>query len=108
MFAIVDIGASGAPTISRAQGIASVARNSAGLYTITLQDKYNALMHVSVEQLLASGPLDAPIHKLVSEDVDGVKTIVIQFYAIDNSTATDPDNGAKLLIKISCRNATAN
>lgn len=35
LWAVVAIGASGAPTLTRGKGISSVVRNSAGKYTVT-------------------------------------------------------------------------
>lgn len=101
----VAIGASGAPTLSRALGVASMVRNSAGNYTITLQDKWNLLMNVEVMQVQASGAMAAPLVNVVSESVASNKTIVIQCRDAAGAAA-DPDNGNTLLIHIILRNTT--
>lgn len=97
----VAVGATGAPTLSTAnsKGIASIARNSAGRYTITLQDKYQKLLMVDATILLASG-LPAPQEfAIVSQAVtNSTPTVVVQFSAA--GVATDPDNGATLYLQI--------
>lgn len=100
------IGASGAPTLSTtdAKGVTSITRNSAGRYTIVLQDTYPALMHAQVIVMNATASA-APIVQLVSEDVVGAATVVIQ--CLDAAgAAADPDNGATLLMSMSLRNVT--
>jgi hypothetical protein len=103
LYADVSIGASGAPTLVRGLGVASIARNSQGLYTITLQDKYNRLMHAHVAILSASAQdLDA---QLQSEDVDNAKTIVVRTQ--DSAAAVqDPSSGSRLLIRIEVKNSS--
>ncbi len=105
-FCKIAIGGTGAPTLSRAKGVASITRNSPGLYTIVLQDRSAALLHVSNQAISGSSAQAAPLMTVVSEDVNSAnKTVVIQFRAIDNSTATDPASGEVLLIKIAvCNN----
>jgi len=104
LFADIAIGASGAPTLSKGLGIASVARVSAGLYDITLQDKYIRLMQCSVSQMVAAAQDINP--QLVSEDVDGTKVIRVRF--IDSSEAeTDPDSGSRILVRIDLKNSSA-
>jgi hypothetical protein len=99
----VAIGATGAPTLSRGKGVASIVRNSAGNYTITLNDSYNALLNVIPQFVAASGPA-APLVSVVSESVDSAKTIVIQCADIAEA-ATDPANGETLLLTLSLANA---
>jgi hypothetical protein len=60
-------------------------------------------MSVSVVQLVASAQ-DLNF-QLVSEDVDGVKTIVIR--CTTDATATDPSSGSKLLIRIDLKNSSS-
>lgn len=97
------IGASGAPTLTEGLGVASIVRDSQGIYTITLQDKYNRLMNASVSILSASAQ---DLHaQLQSEDVDGAKTIVLR---TQDSTAAvqDPSSGSRLLIEINLKNSS--
>lgn len=110
IFMKVNIGASGAPTIptSSAKGVTSITRNSAGLYTIVLQQTYNRLLDVNVQSISGSSAQAAPMVTVVSETVAtaATKNIVLQFRAIDNSTATDPASGEVLLIRFALRNAS--
>lgn len=103
----VTFGASGAPTLDSNTdgGIASITRNSAGRYTIVLQDVYNKLMGVNMVQLAASAEA-APIRRVVSQTVSSTKTIVIQYLAVDNSTATDPASGEQLFMQIVLGNSS--
>ena len=57
LFGQVAIGAVGAPTLSASlsKGIASISRVSAGLYTLTLSDKYNKAVGWSFGIFKASG-----------------------------------------------------
>jgi hypothetical protein len=104
----VTFGASGAPTLStNAKGIATVVRNSAGKYTITLRDSYNALLGVSVAQLTGTSAAAAPIVTVVSQAVsNATPTLVLQYRAIDNSTATDPASGEIAYITITLNNSS--
>lgn len=94
------IGASGAPTIdaSLSKGIASIARNSAGDYTITLQDKYVDLYMASACVLLASGTPASVMMALEAHSVASAKTIDIQFLDFAGA-AVELDNGAVLRMK---------
>jgi hypothetical protein len=106
-FLKVTIGAAGAPTLTEAKGVASITRNSAGNYTILLQDSSNLLLDVNSQSISGSSPQAAPISTVVSEAVaTTTPTVILQYYAIDNATATDPANGEVLLIKIAVRNAS--
>lgn len=98
------IGATGAVTISTldAKGVTSITRNSAGNYTILLQDTYPALMHMNVMVLNATATA-APSCQIISEAVVTTGAIVIQFLA-PGGTAVDPDNGATIMVSMTLRN----
>lgn len=98
----VSIGSSGAPTAVSKYGIASIARNSAGDYTITLEDKYASLKYFEVIHL-ASSAQDLN-YQIVAEDVLSAKTI--RFLCLTSASATDPASGSTLLIKIEVKNTT--
>lgn len=104
IFARVAIGASGAPTLTRGQGISSIVRDSDGLYTITLQDAFVQLVGVDITQLSASA-LTAPIQQVISQDVSSAKTVVVQFRNAADA-ATDPASGSILFIRLSLRNSS--
>lgn len=108
----VTFGSSGAPTLARGKGIASITRTSAGLYVITLQDAYVALLKTSCTQLLASGMLAAPNFHIVSETVASTKTITVQFSGATSSSvttlvATDPASGTAAFLEIILSNSSA-
>jgi hypothetical protein len=103
------VAAAGAPTLvaAKSKGIASVVRNSAGNYTITLQDTYIDLLMLDVIIQNATAPA-APSFRIVSQTVSAAatKAIVIQF-ATSAGTATDPGSGERILFAIDLKNSTA-
>lgn len=102
IYARASIGASGAPTLSSKVGVASLVRNGAGDYTITLDDKYSALKWFDVK-VIDSTAADLTI-QIAAEDVDGAKTI--QFLCLEAGVETDPADGAELLIKAELKNTS--
>lgn len=113
LFGQFAVGATGAPTLATAasKGITSVVRNSAGKYTVTLQDSYAAFLWADAKLLDAtnSDPTTVGcVAKLVSASVNGATaTVVIQFYdTVSPFTAADPRNGATVLLKVELRNSS--
>lgn len=104
IYARIDIGGTGAPTLdtTNSKGVASVSRTAAGDYTITLEDKYQALMHCSA-QLVKAADEDLTIH-VSSETVASTKTVLLTCLAA--TTATDPSSGSVLLVKLDLKNTT--
>jgi rhamnogalacturonyl hydrolase YesR len=109
LFAKVTIGASGAATLARGKGIASVVRDGAvaGKYTLTLQDRYVALLDFTATFQDTDGITAAPVVGIVSEDVDGAKTIVFQCSDVEMPAATDPGNGETMYLHVTLSNTTA-
>ena len=105
LYAKVTVGATGAPTLSRGKGISSIARNSAGVYTITLQDTYPTLLNVTCTTLLASGVPASGLCNIVTDSVASAGTIKVQFS--NNSAATEVDSGAVLHFTITLSNSSA-
>lgn len=102
------IGATGAPTLSTtdAKGITSITRNSAGKYTILLQNNYAALMSAQVTILNATASA-APITQLISEQVSNATTPQVVVQCLDAAgAAADPDDGSTLLVHLMLRNAS--
>lgn len=106
----VTIGASGAPTLnaSKSQGVASVSRTSAGLYVMTLSDRYNSLLDMHA-MVLNSSINDIQV-QIKSEDVAVAKTITFNTKAPTNSSTTtqvvtDPANGTVLKISVWVKNS---
>lgn len=103
----ITIGATGAPTLTLAKGIASITRNSAGNYTIVMQERMYLLTDVKCSFISGSSAPAAPMFNVVSEQVNNATpSMIVQFRAIDNSTATDPASGEVLLLHIQCRSAS--
>jgi len=102
LHAKVAIGASGAPTLDTdlSVGVASVVRDSAGVYVVTLDDKYNALLHVDVMQVAASA--EDLTFQVESEAVATAKTVQIQAKAA--AVETDPSDGSVLLLRLELKN----
>lgn len=97
------IGASGAPTIDTAasKGIASIALDATGDYTITLSEKYNSLLMVNI-MLLEADDLDLTWN-LTADAVSSTPSISITFKAA--ATPTNPPDGSTLYIEIILKNS---
>ena len=104
VYANVSIGASGAPTLNAnaSVGVASVSRDSAGVYIFTLDDKYNSLLHVNIIQVEATA--EDLTFQVESEAVASTKVITIQCKAA--AVETDPSDGSVLLVKIDLKNTS--
>lgn len=102
LYAKITIGAAGAPTLTTGVGIASVSRTSAGLYRITLQDKYASLKSVDVKHL-ATAAQDLNF-QVKAEDVASAKTI--DLFCLTGAVATDPANPSVLLVQIDVKNTS--
>ncbi len=103
LYVEVSVGASGAPTLVSGLGIASISRTSAGLYRITLQDKYVRFLHAS-GILLESDAEDLSM-QVKAQTVSSTKLVDVLWTA--GGVATDPSSGSKMLIKIELKNTTA-
>lgn len=84
------------------KGVASVSRTSAGLYVLTLQDKYTSLMHARFD---VSTPTAEDVHSnLVSEAVATAKTVT--FRVCTGAVATDPASGDSILVALQLKNTS--
>lgn len=102
------IGSSGAPTIVTAasKGIASIARNSAGKYTVTLSNRYVGFLTADVKILKSDGLPASPSFALITVGVNSATpTIVFQLSAA--GVATDPDSGTTLYGSMQLKSSTA-
>lgn len=106
LFAEIAIGATGAPTLTRGKGVASIVRDSAGTYTLTLQDSYPRLLGWRFGFLVDGDPA-APLVNPKTETVSSTKTVVFQCNAVDGTTATDPASGEKLFVELKLSNSGA-
>lgn len=100
----VSIGASGAPTLdtSNSIGVASVTRDSAGVYVVTLDDKYNALLHADI--MMVEATAEDITFQVETEAVSTAKTI--QFQCKAAAVETDPSDGSILLLKFDLKNSS--
>lgn len=97
LYAEIDIAADGTASLTRGLGVESAALDGSDNIQITLQDKYNRLMHVSVVEVSATPLLASPVG-VVSEDVAGAKTIVL--------SNADTLSSTKLLVRIDVKNSS--
>lgn len=109
LFGQVAIGATGAPTLSAANsmGITSITRNSAGNYTIVLNDTWVKFLGFHWT-MVDSGTQTVATCYVVSETVAtaATKNIVIQCQDFAGA-AVDPRNGATLRFEIVLNNSSA-
>jgi hypothetical protein len=104
LFLRADIGATGAPTIDTAasKGIASIARDDTGDYTITLDEAYNSLLDCNI-MMLESDDTDL-IFRVTAQDVSSAKTVSISASAA--ATPTDPPDGSDLYVSLTLKNSS--
>lgn len=104
IYAKVTIGSSGAPTLVAASsmGVASISRTSAGLYVLTLQDKYMSLRHFNCS--IATPDAEDIVSNLVSESVASAKTVTFRCTA--EGVAADPASGDSFLIALQLKNSS--
>ncbi len=107
IFAQAAIGAAGAPTINVAnsKGVTSIARNAAGKYTITLQDKYVRLMGVAA-MFTVAGVAAAPVINVFSSAVSSTGVLIIQL-SDAAGVAADPASGEVMNLVLTLSNSTA-
>ena len=97
------IGATGAVgTKTNGEGM-TLTRNSAGNYTVTLDDKYVSLAGHSIGYL-GIAATDLTSH-LVSHDVASARTVVFQYNAA--AVATDPPNPGEVHVTLFLCDSTA-
>lgn len=122
IYGYVTFGASGAPTLVntafQSQGIVSVTRNSAGVYTFVfgtqagMLDVYNKLLGVSVlwDATANSGTAPAaPFYYLTGNSVatPGTCSLQLTFLDADTPAATDPASGEAAYFEFTLKNSTA-
>lgn len=103
IYALITFGASGAPTLTTGFGVTSIARNSQGDYTLVLDSRFSSLKNVSGTFIKTTGE-DIRI-QLKSETVNA-STKAVNFFTLTGASATDPSNGAKLMLKIEVKNTS--
>lgn len=104
LYARITVAGSGAPTLvaNQSLGVASISRTSAGLYVLTLQDKYASLKYF--DGMVIHSSAEDLNFQVSSEAVSSAKTIT--FRTLAAGVATDPASGDVLLLKIEVKNTT--
>lgn len=97
LFAYIDIGSSGAPTLdtAKSKGIASITQNGTGDYTITLSDVYAAHLFTDL-MYLESTSRDLTFQLLAVS----ASSKTIQFVVHAAASATNPTSGGVVLAHI--------
>ena len=102
-FSFLPAGSS-APTGLAGRGVASVVRDSAGKFTITLEDKYPALL--SAEVLIAMNAVADLKAQLGAVDVSNAKTIVLNILAVATPTDIAANAANRVYVTLHLRNTS--
>ena len=102
VFATINIGATGAPTLVAAEsnGVASIARTAQGDYRLTLSDAYNKLLAANFNLV-----------KSTAEDItfqikaNSIGSKIVDFFTNTGATATDPASGGVLKVMLVLKNS---
>lgn len=108
----VAIGATGAPTLNATAslGVASIERTSAGLYKITLTDKYTSLVAIHAMQMHSSITQNVKF-QIKDETVATTKIVNLWCLAATNSStttlaATELTDGCTLYLTLLLKNTS--
>lgn len=106
LFLKAAIGGSGAPTINTTDsvGIASIARNGAGDYTVTLSDQYVDTVRDFGAWLTDTTARDFTFQ--IHTDSVGTSNKTLRFLCNTAATPTELPNGATLNVKIGMKNSS--
>lgn len=99
----ITIGASGAVSSFSMRGVSSVVRNSAGNYTVTLDQPYNALLafHMGVQ---SASPQSIGGQLASYNLASGTQTLTVNTQAA--GVATDPTSGTVLYLLLRLSNSS--
>lgn len=104
--ASITIGATGAVTnTSFGNGIKSVTRNSAGNYTIALQDSYPVLLGVDISQVDPTAAAVPQFH-VTANNVASSTAPSVTIGGYVTTVATDPNSGATIQVTIALQNSS--
>jgi len=100
----VTIGATGEPTLVAASslGVASITRTSAGLYEITLRDKFTSLVNTQFMSL--DNAIQDLTFQVKAETVASTKLVTL--WTLTGATATDPTDSAILYGTLTLKNSS--
>jgi hypothetical protein len=107
LFCKFSVDGSGTPTLDaiNSKGIESVTLLSTGRYEFKLEDRYNALLHLTFAREYVGAGAIGTNNVIRSEDVDGARTIIVE--NIDSTgTPTNFLNGTILRVRIELKNTS--
>lgn len=107
LFAEVSIDGSGAPTLVRGKGVASVVKTATGVYTVTLQDSYIRTLGVAATWKLNG---QTPPGAYVALDTDNVATAsapTLVLNVLDYSDVLINPGVSVVLLSVTLSNSTA-
>jgi hypothetical protein len=109
LFGKATIGAAGAPTLSQvnSKGIKGIVRNSAGDYTITLQDSYYKLLDVKAVVQNASGIPASGVVGIKANAVTTAPNGTLEVVFSNGGAATDPASGDTIYFIVRLSNSGA-
>lgn len=103
LFGEITVGASGAVSSQDCDGFTVAKEATAGQYTLTLDETFNKFLALDTTIIDAT---DVLFDTVLSEDVDGAKTIVVQLWDADTPAATDATSGTVLKFAIAVKNTS--
>lgn len=111
LFCEFSIGASGAATLVRGKGIASVAKSTTGVYLITLSDTYQRILGIRAFAKNTSTVPNAPfVFESAADTVSSTKTITLTTCAASGTSgalvATEPASGNTYRVELLLKNAS--
>lgn len=98
---VINIAADASVTSSSIPGVAGVVKGAAGVYTLTLQDKYDSCFGVYTQVAETAQNLEA---KPGAVDVSSAKTVVVNTKV--NGVNTDATATCKIYVKIVLKNSS--
>ena len=102
LFGKFTVGASGAVSSQDCDGFTVTKEATDGQYTFTIDEPFFSFWGVELDILDATDVLHDSI---LSEDVDGNKTVTVQFWDPDTPAATNPSADTVILVRIFVKNS---
>lgn len=103
LWAVVTIGAAGAPTLTRGKGITSVTRSGTGQYYLTLQNKYYRFLGGTITAM-RSGTYAHVVGQFEAQTVN--TTGIVYFATYEEVAFVDPTSGIVLYISVQVGNSS--
>ncbi len=112
LFCEFSIGSSGAATLVRGKGVASVAKSTTGVYVVTLKEQYQRILGIKASVKNTGGVPNAPfVYESAADTVASDKTITITTAAASGTSgalvATEPASGNVYRVTLTLGNSSA-